>query len=957
MKTVKKLFVVFAMFGLALTGCSASGQQSSNATDMRYAIYQLAKADGYEGTYEQWLASIKGEKGDKGDKGDTPEITIGKDGYWYIDDNNTNVKAQGDQGPKGDKGATGSQGPQGDKGDKGDTGDTGDQGPQGDKGDKGDKGDTGDQGPQGDKGDKGDKGDIGETGLSAYEIFLKYHPDYAGSEEDWINDIAEGNHCSLFGHDYKVVVTPATCLEGGFTTKTCSYCGDVQITDPTPALGHDYTNSNCCIRCGQGEVSQGLDFTLSGDESYYILSGIGTCDDRDIIVPSYHNGLPVKEIGNNAFKDNLVITSVLVDIYVTRIGNNAFYGCVSLKTVNFTDYLEEIGSSAFEGCVKFQNFKFPASIKGLGGRAFCNCDSLTRADITVKAWNAYGWGMYLFANCDNLVTVSIEKGTDAFRGYPFSGSNNITYILFNGTKAEWDAILYKEDSPLETATVIYEYESGFVDEGDYTYYLNGDTVEYLSINNKEITDFDFATVFPSYKFGSFAPRTFKNCSKLKTVTLGNGITEIYESMFEGCTALESISIPDSVISIGKRAFYQCSSLTNVVFPNDVRAINESAFEWCSSLQSITLGSKVNSIGKAAFNECSALNNVIIPESVKAIGESAFRRCTALTEIRFDGRIDVLGNDIFGYTWDKNTFFVSVHDADYDYYCAYENEAWQTYCVNKGHIINIENTTPSEGLEMLDNGDGTYTVLGIGTCTDKIIVLPSNVTSIADEAFASNNSIIRVVLNQELKTLGSKCFYNCKSLQKVIFNEGLEVIGTYSFFSCGALTDVIIPKSVTSIGNDAFMYVSGSIQLQDDSQLVELGAYAFSQCTFTSINLPATLKTIGQCCFESCANLKTIDLKNVESLGYHCFNSCTRLESMIIGRSMTSIGTLAGDCGLSSCTSLRYIYYYGMESEWNNISLNKEKATIESKGLYFFSGTTPNGAGNYWHYVDGVPTVW
>ena len=102
MKSLKKFFVVFSMLGLCITGCSKGNNQSSNNTDMRYAIYQLAVADGYEGTYQEWLASIKGEKGDTGAQGEpgkdgtngkdgkdgqdghSPVITIGDDGYWYI---------------------------------------------------------------------------------------------------------------------------------------------------------------------------------------------------------------------------------------------------------------------------------------------------------------------------------------------------------------------------------------------------------------------------------------------------------------------------------------------------------------------------------------------------------------------------------------------------------------------------------------------------------------------------------------------------------------------------------------------------------------------------------------------------------------------------------------------------------------------------------------------------------
>lgn len=114
-----------------------------------YSAYAIAVKNGFEGSEEEWLASLVGPQGPKGETGET--------------------------GPKGDTGATGPQGPRGEKGEKGDTGsqgpkgDTGPQGPQGLKGDTGEtglqgpKGDTGPQGPQGIQGQKGDKGDTGES--------------------------------------------------------------------------------------------------------------------------------------------------------------------------------------------------------------------------------------------------------------------------------------------------------------------------------------------------------------------------------------------------------------------------------------------------------------------------------------------------------------------------------------------------------------------------------------------------------------------------------------------------------------------------------------------------------------------------------------------------------------------------------------------------------------------------
>ena len=125
-----------------------------------------------------------GLTGEKGEDGLTPYI--GDNGNWWIGDQDTGIRATGPQGDQGD---------QGDKGDKGDQGIQGPQGPQGDQGDKGDQGDQGETGPQGEQGPQGDVGKdgmAGSDGKSAYELYCDAYPEYEGTEEEWLDDLANG---------------------------------------------------------------------------------------------------------------------------------------------------------------------------------------------------------------------------------------------------------------------------------------------------------------------------------------------------------------------------------------------------------------------------------------------------------------------------------------------------------------------------------------------------------------------------------------------------------------------------------------------------------------------------------------------------------------------------------------------------------------------------------------------
>ena len=147
----------------------------------------------------------------------------------------------------------------------------------------------------------------------------------------------------------------ATCTETGLTAgKKCSVCGVTTVEQTVvEALGHEYNNGNACIRCGklkEAEASEGLECELSSDRTYYVVAGIGTCEDTDLVIPSEYNGLPVKEIGYEAFSYCRSLTSVVIPEGVTSIGDYAFAVCISLTSVVIPESVTSIGSSAFSNC-------------------------------------------------------------------------------------------------------------------------------------------------------------------------------------------------------------------------------------------------------------------------------------------------------------------------------------------------------------------------------------------------------------------------------------------------------------------------------------------------------------------------------------------------------------------------------------------------------------------------------
>ena len=138
-----------------------------------------------------------------------------------------------------------------------------------------------------------------------------------------------------------------------------------------------------------------------------------------------------------------------------------------------------------------------------------------------------------------------------------------------------------------------------------------------------------------------------NADMIKTVSIENGVTSIGKYAFYYCSNLTSVTIPNSVKSIGDSAFRSCG-LTSITIPNSVKSIGDYAFDSCSSLTSVTIPNSVTSIGASAFYSCSNLESVTIPNSVTSIGDYAFEGCTNLTSVTIPNSVTSIGEAAFSY---------------------------------------------------------------------------------------------------------------------------------------------------------------------------------------------------------------------------------------------------------------------------------------------------------------------
>ena len=362
------------------------------------------------------------------------------------------------------------------------------------------------------------------------------------------------------------------------------------------------------------------------------------------------------------------------------------------------------------------------------------------------------------------------------------------------------------------------------------------------LNRRKVTglgESSFSGIYSSDHPKNYNLRSF--CNQIQSVTIPESVTSIGKSAFEHCSKLDSLTINGVATSmIGAYAFNGCTSLTSLSLVGSFQTIGDYAFAYCgmtsltidanitsiekyafssSSLTSLSLTGNIQKIGDHAFDSCSSLNTVTLPKSLTSIGSHAFDSCTSLDSIEIPGKVTEIGDYAFTEA--------GLTSATID-------EGVQS--TGKLMFYKCSNLKTVEFPKSL-------TAIGYGSfwgCSDlEYVTIPDSVVSVEDFAFANCTSLQEITLPHGVETISKQDFAGCTSLSKVTLSDGVKTIGEGAFEGCTStsLTSITLPNSVETIGEEAFQRCTG----------------------LESITIPEKVTTIKSGTFDYCSKLKYITL--------------------------------------------------------------------------------------------------
>ena len=589
----------------------------------------------------------------------------------------------------------------------------------------------------------------------------------------------------------------------------------------------------------------------------------------------------------------------------------------NIKTLVINEGVTTIGNYAFAYCSGFTgSLTIPNSVTTIGNSAFEYCSGFTGSltignSVTTIEHGAFyscsGFtgsltignsvttiGYNAFSGCSKLTSITIGNSVTTIENGTFSGCSGLTIVNYNAINCT-----IMDSNCFQSCT-----------------------------NFKTLNIGEDVTKIPDY--------AFQNCSSLTgTLTIPNSVTSIGNSAFYNCGFTGILTIPNSITSIGTSAFYGCSGFTTLnynatncttmgsssapVFQNctglttlnigsNVTKIPDYAFQNCSSLTgTLTIPNSVTSIGNYAFSGCKNIKPLTIPSSVTSIGNYAFQSCTKLDTVTVQWATPLSVSNVFpGVTCSNVTLKVPTGTAS----------LYRGANVWKEFKIPIEQSelacaTPTAygaiNPIVWSLCDSTLTISGSGAMSNNYFVEGESYCP----WYEHRNSIKNLIIDDKITSIADYAFYDLTKLVSVTIPENITAIGNKAFYGCTGLTTLNFNATncttVGSSGNLVFGNCTNLTTVNIGNNVTRIPAYAFSGCNkITSINNPNSVTTIGEYAFNGCSGIVGVLTihQNITSIGDRAFYGCSGITTVNFNATNCTTMGSSGNAVFGSCSNFK-----------------------------------------------------
>lgn len=611
----------------------------------------------------------------------------------------------------------------------------------------------------------------------------------------------------------------------------------------------------------------------------------------------------VKEIREDAFKFCTSIKSVSVPATVEVLGAKVFYGCTALETVNVPTAITAIPDSLFFGCASLKKVTIPANITTIGPNAFYYCTALEEATLPAGVTAV---GNSAFYNCTALKDATLPEGLTTIGASAYFACSSIKSVTIPATVTSIGNGAFSGCSAVESVTLP---AATYTENEDGTKTLNNalnlGTAAFAGCTSLK------SVVIPG-TIKDIPAGLFNGCTALDTVTFNNEPTKLGDYAFAN-TALKSFQVPASVITIGNRTFKGCVALASVELTNTVKNIGIYAFENCTALTSLNIPSSVAQILEGICSGCTSLSSVTFNEGTQKVATLAFYECTSLKSIKLPGTINDIKRYAFGCAKGEaeyqvikpdGTTEIQVLKTDYAYDKNFElygftGSASSTYCDENGvKFIAIGNNgenafedfeyviseiqvpgkgTDAEGKEIDIMVPQQVVTFNKYVGTKPVVVIPTNINGAIAYAIGANcfadTDVTMVTIPAGVVSIGDNAFKGCATLAKITVPAGVETFGKYSFAGT-AITEFTV-DTATVIPDGMFS-----------------GCSALAKIALKPTKADETITAIGANAFEGTAITAFTIPETVTTIGSEAFLGCLTLKSVDVPDSVTFIGSHA-----------------------------------------------------------------